>query len=167
MKRMLAVLSFICIVVGVASGQPPSQSPKQIVAAEDEMAIRAIVNHWQQAWTKFDASVLEGDYAEDADWTNAFGVRNKGSANILTFMAGMFKRPNVQGRRTTWDEPRIRFVRSDVALAYRDYKTLGHKTLDGNEMPQRSTHSTWFLTKDAGKWRIVSQIIADDIVTAQ
>ena len=167
MKRILAVVGFVYIVVSVASGQPPSQKPKEVGAAEDETAIRAIVDHWQRAWTKFDASVLEGDYADDADWSNAFGVRNKGSAKILAFMAGMFKRPNVQGRRTTWDEPRIRFVRSDVALASRDYKTLGHKTLDGHEMPQRNTHSTWLLTKDDGKWRIVSQIISDDIVTAQ
>ena len=167
MKRMLAVVSSVCIVVSITSGQPPLQAPKQVGAAEDQAAIRAIVNHWQQAWSKFDASVLEGDYADDADWANAFGVRNKGSAKILAFMAGMFKRPNVQGRRTTWDEPRIRFVRSDVALAYRDYKTLGHKTLDGNEMPQRNTHSTWLLTKDGGKWRIVSQIISDDVVAGQ
>jgi uncharacterized protein (TIGR02246 family) len=162
MKSLLVVAGFIGIAVSVASGQPPSQ--RRDFGAEDETAIRAIVNHWQQAWSKFDASVLEGDYADDADWANAFGVRNKGSAKILEFMTGMFKRPNVQGRHTTWDEPRIRFVRPDVAMAYRDYQTLGHKTLDGREMPQRNTHSTWILTKDDGKWRIASQIISDDVM---
>jgi uncharacterized protein (TIGR02246 family) len=167
MQCMPPAVGFVCIIVSLASGQPASQRSKQVGAAEDETAIRAIVNHWQQAWSKLDASVLEGDYADDADWANAFGVRQKGSAKILAFMSGMFKRPNVQERRTTWEEPRVRFVRSDVALAYRDYKTLGHKTPAGNEMPQRNTHSTWLLTKDEGKWRIVSQIISDDIVTAQ
>jgi uncharacterized protein (TIGR02246 family) len=167
MKRVLAAVCFVCIAISVASGQPSSARPKQFGSAEDETAIRAIVSHWQQAWSNFDASVLEGDYADDAVWANAFGVRNKGSAKILAFMTGMFKRPKVQGRRTTWEEPRVRFVRADVALAYRDYKTIGHKTPDGNEMPQRNTHSTWLLTKDDGKWRIVSQVISDDVVTAQ
>jgi uncharacterized protein (TIGR02246 family) len=167
MKRVLAILGFACIVASLTSGQSPSHPPKQLGAAEDETAIRAIVNHWQQAWSKSDASLLEGDYADDAEWNNAFGVRIKGGAKIVEFMTGMFKRPGVQGRRTTWDEPRVRFVRSDVALASRDYQTLGHKTLDGKEMPQRNTHSTWLLTKDDGKWRIVSHIISDDVVSAQ
>jgi uncharacterized protein (TIGR02246 family) len=165
MKRVLAVVGWTCIVVSAASGQP--QKPKQVGTAEDETAIRAIVNHWQQAWGKFDASILEGDYADDAEWTNAFGVRNEGSAKILAFIAVVFKRPNVQGRRTTWNEARVRFVRSDVALAYRDYQTLGHRTPDGKEMPQRNTHSTRLLTKDGGKWRIASQVISDDVVMGQ
>ncbi|HYL78808.1 MAG TPA: SgcJ/EcaC family oxidoreductase [Bryobacteraceae bacterium] len=167
MKHVLAAVGCVCIAISVASGQPLSQGSKQLGTAEDETAIRAIVNHWQQAWSKFDASLLEGDYADDADWANAFGVRNKGSAKILAFMTAMFKRPNVQGRRTTWDEPTIRFVRPDVALVSRAYQTLGHKALDGNEMPERKTHSTWLLAKDGGKWRIVSQIISDDIVPAR
>lgn len=167
MKHVLAAVGCVCIAIIVASGQPRSQNPNQATVAQDETAIRAIVNHWQQAWSKFDASILEGDYADDADWSNAFGIRNKGSAKILAFMTAMFKRPAVQGRRTTWDEPRIRFVRSDVALVSRDYQTLGHKTLDGNEMPERKTHSTWLLTKDDGKWRIVSQIISDEIAPAR
>ena len=77
-------------------------------------------------------------------------------------MNRVVKRPNVQGRKTTWDEPVIRLVRPDVAVAYRDYKTVGHKTLDGKEMPPRITHSNWVLAKNDGRWRIVSQVISDD-----
>ncbi len=128
----------------------------------DEVAIRTIVKHWQQMWDKFDASVLTNDYADDADWLNAFGVRIQGASKILAFMEGMVKRPNVQGRRTTWEEPKIRFLRADVAIASRDYQTAGHKTLDGKEMPLRRTHATWILTKDGGRWRIASQLISDD-----
>ena len=86
----------------------------------------------------------------------------QGSSKILAYMAGMVERPNVRGRQTTWDEPKIRFVRSDVALAYRDFRTVGHRTLDGKEMPQRNTHAAWFLIKDGGKRRISSQEIYDD-----
>jgi len=152
------MLALICLAASAAAGQQ---------AAGDEKAVRAVVLHWQEAWTKFDASVLAEDFTDDADWQNAFGVKHKGRTAILTFMTGMFKRPNVQGRRTTWDEPKIRFLRPDVAVAYRDYRTVGHKALDGTEMPQRNTHSTWVLTKDGGKWRIASQIISDDVAPGQ
>jgi hypothetical protein len=49
------------------------RSLRQIGAAPDEAAIRSIVNHWKEAWDKFDASFLEGGYADDADWMNAYG----------------------------------------------------------------------------------------------
>lgn len=131
-------------------------------SAEDESAIRAIVDHWKENWEKFDATVLQGDYAEDADWLNAFGVRQKGSANILAFVAVVVKRPQNQGRHTVWAPAQIRFVRPDVAIAYRDYQTGGNKARDGRELPERHTHSTWILAKDDGKWHIISQVISDD-----
>ena len=147
----MRLATLLLILAPLCSAQPSA----------DETAIRAIVNHWQQTWDKFDASVLQGDYADDADWLNAFGVRLHGSAKILDFMTQMVKRPTVQGRKTVWEEPDIRFVRPDVAIAYRNYQTAGHKTLDGEEIPVRNTHAVWFLTKDSGKWRIASHVIYD------
>lgn len=173
MKYILASfgLGLLAAVVGFASAQAGPPAPKQaaigqVGTAEDEAAIRAIVNHWQQSWENFDASVLAGDYADDADWLNAFGVRIKGGAKIVEFVSKVVKRPTVQGRHTTWGEPTVRFVRPDVALASRDYTTVGHKTLNDQEMPQRNTHSTWLMTKDGGKWRIASQVICDDNAAA-
>ena len=157
MKRALAVIGLLCLVSGAAIGQ------KDLGTTKDLAAIRAVVDHWQEMWSKLDASVLTEDYAVDADWQNAFGIKKKGSAAILAFMTTMVKRPNVQARHTTWDEPKIRFLRPDVAVAYRDYRTTGHVTVDGKQMPQRNTHSTWLLTKEAGKWHIASQVISDEV----
>lgn len=167
MKCTVAFLGLVVAVSGFALAQAGPPAPKQVATVqlgtgEDEAAIRAIVNHWQQSWENFDASILAGDYADDADWLNAFGVRIKGGAKIVEFVSKVVKRPTVQGRHTTWGEPTVRFVRPDVALAYRDYTTVGHKTLNGQEMPQRNTHSTWLLTKDGGRWRIASHVISDD-----
>jgi len=167
MKCTVAFLGLVVAVLGFALAQAEPPAPKQVATAqlgtgEDEAAIRAIVNHWQQSWENFDASILAGDYADDADWLNAFGVRIKGGAKIVEFVSKVVKRPTVQGRHTTWGEPTVRFVRPDVALAYRDYTTVGHKTLNDQEMPQRNTHSTWLLTKDGGRWHIASHVISDD-----
>ena len=156
MKRAFAALVLFFIPAGIGFGQSRG-------SADDEAAVRTIVNHWQQSWEKFDASVLAGDFADDAEWLNAFGVRQKGGANIVAFVSQVVKRPQVQGRRTTWDEPQIRFLRPDVAMASRSYTTLGHKMPSGTELPERHTHSTWVLTKDNGKWRIASWVISDEI----
>ena len=160
------LLGLLLLLAVSACAQTGPNKPAQPASAEDEAAVRAIVLHWQQSWEHFDASILQGDYADDADWLNAFGVRIKGGAKIVEFVSRVVKRPGVQGRQTTWDEPVIRFIRPDVAVAYRDFRTVGHKTLDGKEMPQRNTHSTWILTKDSGKWLIASQVISDDNAAA-
>jgi len=156
MRRTLAAVVFFLTPVGIGFGQSGG-------SAEDQTAIRTIVNHWQQSWEKFDASVLAGDFADDAEWLNAFGVRQRGGANIVAFVSQVVKRPQVQGRRTTWEEPQIRFLRPDVAIASRSYTTLGHKTLSGTELPERHTHSNWVMTKENGKWRIASWVISDEV----
>jgi uncharacterized protein (TIGR02246 family) len=160
--QCVRVLGLLVVAAIFTSAQARLDNSKANAVAEDEAAVRAIVNHWQQTWDKFDASVLQGDYAADADWLNAFGVRLKGGAKIVEFVSRVVKRPNVQDRHTTWEEPTVRFIRPDVALAFRDYTTTGHKTPDGREMPERKTHSTWVLTKDNGRWQIASHMIADD-----
>jgi uncharacterized protein (TIGR02246 family) len=156
MKRGLTTISGLFLLCCGLSGA-------QVGTSDDVSAIVRIVNHWQQTWDSFDGSVLAGDYDADADWLNAFGTRLKGAPAIEAFMRQVVQRPNVKTRRTTWQDPTIRFVRSDVAIASRDYATVGHRTPDGREMPERKTHSTWVLAKDGGgKWRIVSQVISDN-----
>lgn len=151
--RLLAAL--LCFGSGAAWAQsaPP----------DDETAVKNVVDHWRQAWERFDGSILQADYAGDADWLNAFGVRKKGGTEIVTFVSQVVKRQGVQGRKTTWDAIHVRFVRPDVALAYRDYRTLGHKLPDGRELPERSTHANWVLTKEGGEWRITSHVISDEL----
>jgi len=140
-----------CLVVGLRLGW-----------AQDEAAVRAVIDHWRQAWELFDGSVLNGDYTDDADWLNAFGVKQKGNAAIVEFVSAVVKRPGVQDRHTTWSEPRVRFLRPDVAVAFRDYQTTGMKRPDGQDMPLRRTHAMWVLTKDGGRWKIASHVIADE-----
>src|SRR5215472_2379721 len=131
MARMIAIATLVYIGAALLPGQVPKQSGNPHDRAEDEAIVKTIVDHWRQAWERFDASVLQEDYAEDADWLNAFGVTKSGGADIVAYVAQQVKRSNLQGRRTTWGEIRVRFVRGDIATAYRDYQTLGHKTRMG------------------------------------
>ena len=162
-KKWLPGISVLLIAFMAAV---PHEFLAQTNQQTDVTAVSEIVNHWQQAWDTFDASVLAGDYAEDADWMNSFGVKNKGSAKIVSFLAVALKSPEVASRHTVWDEPRIRFLRPDVAIVYRDYQTVGQKTPAGKDMPRRNSHSTWVLSKENGKWRIVSQVMSDDRPTS-
>ena len=129
MKIALAALVFLA-----ATGSTPAQPADPNDG--DAAAIRTLVDHWREMWDRFDASSLQNDYADDADFVNAFGTRLKGRAEIVAFAARVVQRPNVQDRRTTWSPPLIRFVRPDVAVVSRDYETAGFRTLSGHAFNQ-------------------------------
>lgn len=163
MARIVALVTSFCLGVALLPGQGPKAGGNPRDPVQDQAAVKTIVDHWRQAWEHFDASILREDYADDADWQNAFGVRKTGSADILAFVGQVLKRSGVQGRRTTWGEIHVRLVRPDVAVAFRDYQTVGHKTPDGRELAERRTHANWLLIKEGGRWRIASHVISDEI----
>ncbi len=145
----------VVIVLAAQAASPPGTDV-------DTAATRTVVDHWRQMWDRFDASSLRDDYAEDADFLNAFGTRLKGRAEILSFANRVVRRPNVQDRHTVWSEPVIRFVRPDVAICSRDYTTSGQRTLEGQPIGVRKTHAVWVLRRDEGKWHVISQFISDE-----
>jgi len=153
-RRIIGLLLAALCWASVAHAQQTDRSA-------DEAAIRAIAEHWEQAWQRFDASVLANDYAADADFMDAFGNRQKGSEAIANAMTRQLASPQVRQRQTTWKTPVVRFVRNDVAIVYQDYETVGQTTPTGEAVPKRDTRSVRVLTKDGGQWRIVTHYIMD------
>ena len=54
----------------------------------DKAAIRQAIANWDAGWKEFNAELASQDYADDADWTNAFGRSRKGKAEIQKFLLG-------------------------------------------------------------------------------
>jgi hypothetical protein len=66
-------------------------------------------------------------------------------------------------RETSPSRISIRYVRPDVAVVWSYYETVGQSSLSGkNKYPPRKTHSLRVLTKEKGRWWIVSQLIMDE-----
>lgn len=135
---------------------------KSMRSANDEEAIKQAVANWDTGWKEGQAQLVAMDYAEDADWLNAFGVQKKGRAEIQEFLAALFSRPEFQSRRDTRPAPAIRFIRPDVALVYADFHTVGQTSASGKEYALRKGHTLRVMAKEAGKWVIVSHFIMDE-----
>jgi uncharacterized protein (TIGR02246 family) len=135
---------------------PPSS---QAGAPEDDAAIREIIGRWDSLWRGADTATALQDYAEDADWMEAFGVYRRGRTEIVRFFA-----PNgPMHRDTSPSRISIRYVRPDVAVVWSYYETAGQHSVSGqNTYPVRKTHSLRVLTKEKGRWAIISQLIMDE-----
>jgi hypothetical protein len=77
---------------------------------EDERAIARVVENWFTAWQRGDAELAVRDYADDADWTNVFGVRCKSRAELRATLTGIFSQPSVMAGSDTIVGHETRFL---------------------------------------------------------
>ena len=125
---------------------------------EDRAAIEQIVEHWGRAWETADASLLLGDYTEDAFWMNAFGLPKHGMDEIAAFIGELFAwRPHHEATFTR-DPTTIRFVRPDVAVAHSRYLI---NWPDGRA-PERRVNALRVFSKEGGRWLITDHMVMDE-----
>ena len=139
-----------------------SSSVSDPANAEDVRAITAIVERWTQAFAAGDAGPITADYADDAEWINAFGRARLGGPAISAFLQELFRQGLWAMATFTASPPEIRFVRPDVAVEHDLMVIRSQRTPTGAEYPERRTHTQRVLTKDGGRWHVVAHLISDE-----
>lgn len=172
MKRVitrLACLLLLGLTLPVAAALPAVSGQEGKVAAEtlappqkDEAAIRQAIANWDAGWRNFDDEIISRDYADDADWTNAFGVPRQGRAAIRAYLAKGLASPEWRSRRSTPSTVDIRFLKPDIAVVRSSRQTTGQKTASGQEYPVRKTHDLRVFVLKDGRWLIASHLIMDE-----
>jgi uncharacterized protein (TIGR02246 family) len=128
---------------------------------EDRAAIEKAVENWMAAWERKDPHLAVQDYAEDADWTNVFGVRCRSLAELEATLTQIFSSPFAMAGRDTMVGQELRFLRPDVALVRTRVERHGQLMPSGEPMGTRhTTHLRVFERAEAG-WKIVSHLISD------
>ena len=79
-----------------------------------EQAIEGLARALETAWNRHDAHALTEPFAEDADFTNVFGMAVRGRAAIEALHAPLFKTMFTDSHLRVL-ETRVRMIRSDVA----------------------------------------------------
>ena len=108
-KIVLLVTILIFVVTCSASGQSK-------MTKGDQALIEQVVENWYKAWQTKDSKLAAQDYSDDADWTNAFGMKRKGRAEIEKILAEVFALPFVMAGQDKVVEQSVRSIKPDVAL---------------------------------------------------
>ncbi len=128
---------------------------------EDSEAVLRTLDSWNRGWAEEDAALAVEAYAEDADWTNAFGRRHQGREALkegLEFIFGLgFVMAGDSGENEFTD---LTFLTPDVALIRSKLVRTGQRTSTGEVMPDRHIHHLRVLQRRDGSWQIVSHLIA-------
>ncbi len=136
-------------------------APARAQTAADSAAIQGALDNWFRAWEIRDAGLGARDYADDAEWTNAFGMTRRGRAAIEATLREVFGLPFVVAGESRPTAQEIRWLRPDVALVVTVVERVGQQSPTGEPLgTRRTTHHRVFV-RDRGGWRIASHLISD------
>ena len=118
-----------------------------------EQAIEGLARALEAAWNRHDAHGLAEPFAEDAEFTNVFGMAVRGRAAIEALHAPLFKTMFTDSHLTV-TETRVRMIRSDVAAVDVKWTMTGARDPHGNPWPERAGLLNWIVTRHGERWLI-------------
>jgi uncharacterized protein (TIGR02246 family) len=116
-------------------------------------AIGDLVRALEGAWNRHDAHAFAQAFAEDADFTNVFGMLQKGRAGIEAGHAPIFK-TMFKDSTLTVTETRVRLIRPDVAAVDLKWTMTGARDPHGNAWPARTGLMNWVVTRHGERWLV-------------
>jgi uncharacterized protein (TIGR02246 family) len=130
---------------------------------EDQDAIATTLGALLNGFQGRDADQLQGVYADDADWVNAFGSVKKGRAEIVGYLRGLFVDANFNaGNLVAPPDSAIRRLTDDVVLVSTHLQIRGQLLVDGDTIDLRDNHSLRVLARHPdGRWLIESEMYMD------
>jgi uncharacterized protein (TIGR02246 family) len=116
-------------------------------------AIQDIVGALVTAWNRHDAHALAAVFAEDADFTNVFGMVAKGRPAIEALHAPLFQ-TMFKDSHLVAVETKTRLIRPDVASVDVRWQMTGARDPLGNPWPEREGLLNWIATRHGDTWLI-------------
>ena len=118
-----------------------------------QQAIDNLVRALEAAWNRHDAHAFAAAFAEDAEFTNVFGMVQKGRAGIEAAHAPIFK-TMFKDSHLTVTETRVRLIRPDVASVDVKWAMTGARDPHGNPWPERTGLLNWIATRHGEHWLV-------------
>jgi uncharacterized protein (TIGR02246 family) len=127
------------------------------MSADDEAAIRRVLDNLVSAWNRGDATAFSSQVRDDVTFTNVFGAVHFGHDEFERRHGDVFK-GFLKDTRIAMTARKLRFVRPDVAIADVDMAYPTFQTPPSNVRPMADgiVHSALLmvLVKEAGDWWI-------------
>lgn len=156
MRATSLAAPLLFVFLGVVAGTSLEASP-----AEERQAVLRTLDSWNEGWRIKDAALAVSDYSEDTDWTNAFGDRFQGRAELQKGLEFIFSLDFVMaGDSAGNDYQDVTFLAPDVALIRSRLTRKGQRTGAGQIMHDRQVNHLRVLQKRQGHWTIVSHLIS-------
>jgi uncharacterized protein (TIGR02246 family) len=145
---------------------PILEQPVSHEQTADERAIRDIITRAEAAWNKGDAAGFCAEMCDDIDFINVRGEHHHGRQAVEHGHRMIFD-TIYKGSRVRFEVEGIRFLRSDVAIAFARAHLIakvsvgavvaaGTQAKPADEMQESEARPTMVFAKDDGHWHMVA-----------
>jgi uncharacterized protein (TIGR02246 family) len=145
------VLSLILALLSISV----STSSIALNGSEDEELIRGVITEMTEGFNRHDPEAATRMYKADADFVSVRGEvglgRNAAERGLRRIFETRAKMATLQT-----EDIKIRFIRSDVALAHVTNELSGLVAPDGQKLPAHRELSLRVFVKDDGVWQVAS-----------
>jgi uncharacterized protein (TIGR02246 family) len=124
--------------------------------AKDQEEIESIALKWQDAWNRHRLKALSAFVAEDVDFIAVSGRWRKSRKEFEEHHTN--ERHEMAYKDSVWttNNTKVRFIKSDVAVAIVEWGIKGDKDPDGTPRRPRQGIATWIMEKRDGRWLIIA-----------
>lgn len=143
----------------MAGCETNQETPIQDQALDKEIILKTIDN-WNEAWKTKDINLAILNYAEDTDWTNAFGDRVKSKGELKKLLEDIFSLDFVMAGNTDYVENDVQFLSNTLAIVRSKSIRKGQENSDGSLMKDRIINQLRVYRKNKDDWEIISHMIS-------
>lgn len=125
-----------------------------------KMLINKSIEAWDKGWETKDLELSLKYYADDTDWTNAFGDRVQSKAELRQLLETIFGLDFVMAGENDYGENEITFLSDSIATARSLNIRKNQEWPDGSKMDDRHINHLRIYKNMNGEWLITDHMIS-------
>ena len=137
-----------------------TQETPKVDRSADIEEIKQTITDYDEGWDAKNIDLVLSGYAENIDWTNAFGDRVQGKAELRELLKTIFSLDFVMSGKNNYQEPDISFPSDHIALVRSTNIRTGQKWPDGRPMADRVINHLRVFQEVDGAWNIIHHMIS-------
>nr|WP_321237489.1 hypothetical protein [uncultured Psychroserpens sp.] len=156
MKKIAILFFTIALFLSCNSENTKSSTDLSI----DQSIINESIKDWDKAWESKDLNLALKHYANQTDWTNAFGARVQSKEELKELLQRIFNMDFVMAGENNYGENEITFVNDKIAKVRTQNIRKNQKWADGSKMDDRYINHLRIYQKIDGHWLITDHMIS-------
>lgn len=151
---------FTIALVALSCSQQPATERTVFDSAAAEASINSAIAEWDQAWEEKNLELALTYYADDCDWTNAFGDRVQSKEELEKLLGFIFNLDFVMSGKNNYGENEITFLSDEIATVRSKNVRTDQEWPDGIKMGDRIVNHLRIFELRDGKWLITRHMIS-------
>lgn len=156
MKKYAIIIFIIPLILSCNSKEEKSR----IDLSMEETTINLAIQDWDNAWEAKNVDLAVKHYANDTDWTNAFGARVQSKEELRELLKMIFNMDFVMAGENNYGENEITFIDDKTATVRSQNIRVSQKWADGSDMDDRYINHLRVFQKMDGVWLITDHMIS-------